>query len=130
MHHDKIIELLENRLLQIGCVTSSCEEYFPHEMNEIYHLNNKNGECDLYGFNFKRRKLFIVEVKERYSLNNETHALHQLRKDEAYLTKLFCDFVPFDIIKMIAYSDKDNKEGYKVKKIRIISYNQKDNKTL
>jgi hypothetical protein len=84
--YDKIIRRLERRLKGIGCVTQSCEEYS---------IQGRDGEIDLYGFDFQKKRLFAIEVKQTDYHRNK--AIKQLAKDEVYLRRLFFDFEPFSL---------------------------------
>ena len=109
MEHPIIVNKLERRLrVKLGCVTTTCENY---------KCNGINGEIDLYGFDFKNKILYAIEVKGRDNPKNSSKAFYQLNKDEVYLRRLFHDFEPFKLVRLYAHSDKNKRQKYNIVKL-------------
>jgi len=106
MEHQIILSKLERRLrVKLGCITSC---------NEEFRNKGEHGEVDLYGFDFRHRILYTIEIKRTDNPKNSTKAYKQLNKDEAYLRRLFFDFEPFKIIRFYAHSNKYKRQRYEV----------------
>jgi len=93
--HNEIISQLEKELTNQEIVTQT---------NVEYSINGRDGECDLYGFDFKNKILYIFEVKTHDSPKSYNKVKVQLDKDEEYLRRLFFDFEPFKIIKNYCFN--------------------------
>lgn len=108
MEHSEICSSLEKRLYQLGCYTN---------LNEEYTINNKSGECDVFGINLENKKAYIIEVKKIDTPKHRRYAKHQLEKDIEYYSKLFKTLGKLDIYTFYAYS-ADKRRGYNVERIK------------
>jgi hypothetical protein len=109
MQHDEILNDLESRLL--GC-------YLSVKKNKTYQLSKEtSGEMDIYAIDFNKKRVIVVEVKEKDTKTNHHKAKVQLKKDLIFFYST--DYSEFDFKIFYAYSDSNSPRGYNTQKVRL-----------
>lgn len=63
---------------------------YNHERNLLFHINGKDGECDLIAFpDYKTKYALVFEVKRRNNKESRKKVREQLKKDNDFIHARF-----------------------------------------